>query len=339
MNTYSYSKVDLFRRCPFHYKLRYLDHLTELPRYDPTNPLYLEHALYKGIELDEQAMIDDYLNSCPVITDEIVNELMKLQILLPKVKAVLAQFDDLKMQHEYKIEFGQFIGFADLIITAPDGTSSVIDFKYSNNVNNYLHSGQLHLYHHYLNMLGFNVTNLAYLFIPKSGIRQKKDEDLYTFRKRLEKTVNDLSVELMPIEYDEDKVMDFQDDVERIKNATEFPRNIHGDCFACKPFFAPNYLEALNDIKGEIQMITIPKNERREKKVDLKPDTWIYADSYVGKTTFWDKFDNVLMLNTDGNTDNITSPVMPIKDEVTKEGRITNRKFAWENFLDVIESL
>ena len=46
--------------------------------------------------------------------------------------------------------------------------------------------------------------------------------------------------------------------------------------------------------------------------------TWIYGDSYVGKSTFVDKFDDLLFLNTDGNTDNTTSPVINIKDEVVK---------------------
>ncbi|HGX1356409.1 TPA: ATP-binding protein [Staphylococcus aureus] len=85
--------------------------------------------------------------------------------------------------------------------------------------------------------------------------------------------------------------------------------------------------------------MTLPKNIRREKKIDERPDFWIYGDSYVGKSTFVDQFDDLLFLNTDGNTDNTTSPVVYIKDEVTKEGRITKRKFAWEQFLEIISEL
>ena len=66
--------------------------------------------------------------------------------------------------------------------------------------------------------------------------------------------------------------------------------------------------------------MTLPKNIRREKKIDERPDFWIYGDSYVGKSTFVDKFDDLLFLNTDGNTDNTTSPVINIKDEVVKRG-------------------
>ncbi|MEK9191651.1 ATP-binding protein, partial [Staphylococcus aureus] len=97
-------------------------------------------------------------------------------------------------------------------------------------------------------------------------------------------------------------------------------------------------LEQLRNEEGELIM-TLPKNIRREKKIDERPDFWIYGDSYVGKSTFVDQFDDLLFLNTDGNTDNTTSPVVYIKDEVTKEGRITKRKFAWEQFLEIISEL
>lgn len=83
----------------------------------------------------------------------------------------------------------------------------------------------------------------------------------------------------------------------------------------------------------------LPTNQRRERKIDINPDMWIYADSYVGKSTFVDQFDDLLFLNTDGNTDNTTSPVIRIADEVTVEGRMTKRKMAWDVFLDVIAEL
>lgn len=339
MIKYSYSRVDLFTRCPFHYKLRYIDQLTELPRYDAANPLFLGHALHKGIESGAAAMIDDYINAYPVITNNIVNELMKLELLLPKVESELAEFRECKFEHEVEINVDNFIGYADLIMTDEDGVSTLLDFKYSNHVENYMDSGQLHLYRYYLNKLGYNVQHMGYLFIPKSGIRQKKDEDLFQFRKRLTETVSKQKVQLVPIQYDENNVVYFQNKVAEIRDTTEFPRNVSGNCFACNPHFAPDYLEALNNQKGEIQMVLIPKNELKAKTVDLHPDVWLYADSYVGKTTFWDAFDDVLFINTDGNTDNIRHVPFSLKDQVTKEGRMTKRKFAWETFLELIQEL
>jgi len=309
-----------------------------MPKLDADSPLILGHALHKGLESGEKAMEQDYFDSYPVISDNQVNEMMKLQILLPKVNDILAKFEGCKFQHEYPIMTKGFIGFADLIITAPDGTSTVIDFKYSNHVENYMESGQLHLYKYYLEKLGFNVKHLGYIFIPKTGIRQKKTESLYQFRKRLTETVTNSEPQLVPMKYDEMNILYFKNSIKEIEAATEYPKNPSNDCFSCMPRFAPTYLNAIQDEKGEVLM-QLPKNERRQKQMDLKPDIWLYADSYVGKTTFMDQFDNVLMLNTDGNIDNITSPVQPIKDQVTKEGRMTKRTFAWEEFLDIVQTL
>lgn len=338
MTQYSYSRVSLWNRCPYHYKLRYIDKLIEIPKLDADSPLILGHALHKGIESGEKAMERDYYDSFPIINNDQVNEMIKLQILLPKIKSELSGFKDCKYLHEYPIMTKSFIGFADLIITAPDGTSTLIDFKYSNHIENYMESGQLHLYKYYLNELGFNVKYLAYMFIPKTSIRQKKTEDLFHFRKRIEQVVSDLKVNLVPIKYDEMNILYFQNSIKDIETAKKFPRNTSGKCFSCNPRFAPQFLNATQDEKGEIIM-QLPKNVRRPKQVDLMPDIWLYADSYVGKTTFMDQFDDVLMINTDGNTDNITSPVFSLKDEVTKEGRMTKRKFAWLTFLEIVQEL
>ena len=85
--------------------------------------------------------------------------------------------------------------------------------------------------------------------------------------------------------------------------------------------------------------MNLPTNKRRERIIDVNPDMWIYADSYVGKSTFIDQCDDLLFLNTDGNIDNTTSPFIRIADEVTTVGRVTTRKFAWEVFLDTITEL
>lgn len=85
--------------------------------------------------------------------------------------------------------------------------------------------------------------------------------------------------------------------------------------------------------------MNLPVNKRRERTIDENPDLWIYADSYVGKSTFIDHYDDLLFLNTDGNTDNTTSPVIRLVDVLTTVGRVTTRKFAWEVFLDTITEL
>ena len=86
-------------------------------------------------------------------------------------------------------------------------------------------------------------------------------------------------------------------------------------------------------------MLILPKNERRPEAVITEPDMWIYADSYVGKSTFVDHFDDVLFINTDGNTQNITSPFIQIADELVTEGRMTHKVLAWSKFREVIDEL
>lgn len=339
MTQYSYSRVSLFNNCPYHFKLRYIDQLTELPRYDADNPLIIGHALHTGIEHDVDTALNAYYRSFPVLTDAIVVEAMKLEILIPKVKDFLERYyGDCELIHEYKLDFPNYVGFVDLIIRSPNGKCTVIDFKYSNNIDNYLNSGQLHIYKDYLTQDGFNITHLNYLFVPKRNMKQKENEDLFHYRRRIVRAVEDSSLQLIPIKFDEMETIYFLNSIKKIEAAKDYPKNTSGKCFSCNPKFAPNYLELITDEKGDVEM-ALPKNERREKMIDTKPDFWIYGDSYVGKSTFVDGIENVLFLNTDGNTDNTTAPVVAIKDQVSIEGRRTNRTFAWEVFLNTIHDL
>jgi len=340
MTQYSYSRVSLFNNCPYHYDLKYNKRLTEIPDYKPDNPLIIGHALHTGIEHDVQTAINEYFNTFPVLNDRIIEGAMKLEILIPKVKDFLDKhFEHFEFIHEYKIDYEEFVGYVDLILKAQDDTCMVIDFKYSNNIKNYLESGQLHIYKDYLEMDGYNVKRLGYIFIPKVTMNPGENEDLFIFRKRLMKAVEESEIQFVPIEFNEMETIYFQNSIRKIKQTDDFSfKNVSGKCFACNPRFSPNYLELITNDKGEVEM-ALPKNERRERKIDTKPDFWIYGDSYVGKSTFVDHVENVLFLNTDGNTDNTTAPVIPIKDEVKVEGRRTIRKLAWEVFLDTIHDL
>lgn len=337
---YSFSRVSLFEDCPYHFKLRYIDQLTEMTKYDANNPLLIGNALHGAIENGIEQGIQDYYDSFPVLTDDILLEAMKIEILVPKINKFLEQFGGFEAIHEYKIERDNFLGYVDLILTDENGDSIVIDFKYSNHIKNYKDSGQLHVYKHYLEQDGFNVKKMGFLFAPKVTRKQDFDngEDLYDYRKRVLDELSGMDVTFLPIEYDEMNVIYFQNSIKKIESATKYPKNVSGNCFGCKPRFAPNYLEAIQNEKGDVVMV-LPTNERREIEIDENPDFWIYGDSYVGKSTFVDNVENVLFLNTDGNTDNTTAPVKMIKDVVRKEGRRTIRESAWESFLEVIDAL
>lgn len=83
----------------------------------------------------------------------------------------------------------------------------------------------------------------------------------------------------------------------------------------------------------------LPKNERRDVSVAKNHKLWIYGAPFSGKTTFANEFPDPLMLNTDGNIQFVDAPFISIKDEITVEGRITNRKFAWSVFKEAITEL
>lgn len=84
----------------------------------------------------------------------------------------------------------------------------------------------------------------------------------------------------------------------------------------------------------------LPKNERipvAENREHWR--IWLYGQSCSGKTYLADKFPNVLMLNTDGNTTEVTAPRIRIADEVKMDGHIERRKLAWDVFKDTIKEL
>lgn len=334
----SHSRVDLYKRCHFHYRLKYIDKFTQLDEHKADSPLTIGNALHYGLEVgNKQEMIDYYYSQFPVKTDKTINEAIKLELAFDKVIPIL---NSINIKHqEYVIEEPEFKGIVDLITENDDGTVDIFDFKYSNNVDSYMDSPQLHIYQYYLEQYGFKVNKLGYIFIPKLFIRQKKNEDLDQFRKRLVETYKEKQVQLVEIPKDEMQIVYFFNDAKSIqidfsKSYKELKRNINDSCFACK--YGEDYLEIIEE---DDEIMALPKNEKRELKLDLKPDFWIYADSYVGKSTFVDSFDDVLFINTDGNTDNTTSPVVSVRDHVTRKGRIEETQYGWEDFKNTVTDL
>ena len=86
-------------------------------------------------------------------------------------------------------------------------------------------------------------------------------------------------------------------------------------------------------------MVKIPENKRRTSKAPIKRTMWLYGAPFSGKTTFADSAPDPLMLNTDGNAEYVTAPYVSIQDEITVNGRMTQRKMAWQVFKEYIEEL
>ncbi len=66
---------------------------------------------------------------------------------------------------------------------------------------------------------------------------------------------------------------------------------------------------------------------------------WLYGAPFSGKTTFATAAPEHYVLSTDGNAQYSTNSYKVITDEVTVNGRITQRKFAWDVFKGEIEKL
>lgn len=324
----SHSRIETFNNCGYLYKLRYVDGLKTYPNFDANNPLIVGTALHTGIEQDVKTAVEWYYSQFPIITDEHVEEAMKLEYIIPMCKSILPDGE-----YERQIKYNDFIGFIDLLVKVGENTYDLYDFKYSNDVEKYMKSGQLHEYKWFFEkMTGCKVRNMYFLFAPKVWIRKKKTESQEEFRKRLRSELAGKEPKLVQVEYDQSKVDKFFSDCKRCMNATEYTKEQTSRCTWCE---FKNYCE-----KGDtLEIMNLPKNERRTIETNGLMKIWLYGLPFSGKTYLANRFPNVLMLNTDGNFKYIDAPYIHIKDEVTVEGHMAKRKFAWDVFKEAILEL
>ena len=335
----SHSRIETFESCPFKYKLRYLDKIETIKADNADNALFLGTAMHTGLEKNVEGAIKEYYMQYPVITDNHVNEAIKLELLIPKAKKLIP-----KGFNEVEISDDDFKGFIDLLAPVTSdtrlggeyqdlpGVYDIYDFKYSNNVSHYKESVQIHLYKYFYEKLnpGKKIRNLYYLCVPKVNIKQKKTESLQDFRKRIQSECLNVEPKLVEVEYDKTKVIDWLFKVKHMIEAEEFPLNQGWLCRYCE---YSDYCQ-----KGWNYML-LPKNERRNIERIEKKVIWLYGSPFSGKTTFANKFPDPLMLNTDGNIKFVDAPFIPIKDQVEVVGRMTKRTMGWEVFKDVIAEL
>lgn len=340
----------------------YLDGVSTNKSTDPDNPLILGQAVHTGIEKDLEAAIREYAFSYPIITDEHINEIMKLEKVIPLARETIPPGG----QFEVEIKDDDFHGFIDYLLPVDlncDEKDSICsgcekdcdcpyaygsydcrkingiqwfdlyDFKYSNNVSRYKDSKQLHLYKYFFerNNPGKKIRNMYFVFIPKVSIRQKKTETLQEFRTRLTEELANVEVKTVQIEFNIQKVIEFLFEIKAVNEETEFPQKQGHLCRYCE---FQEYCE-----KGNDYMIKLPENKRRSIEAVGKRVIWIYGVPFCGKTTFANDFPDPLMLNTDGNIKFVDAPYIHIKDDVKVEGRQTKRTLAWEIFKDVVSEL
>jgi phage nucleotide-binding protein len=306
-----------------------------LPPDNADHPLIIGTALHTGLKKGVTKAIDEYFMSYPIITDDHINEVIKLEYLIPRASKLLP-----KGEFEVKISTEDFIGYIDLLApvimfhdSEVPNQYDIYDFKYSNNISTYKQSDQLHVYKYFFEKCnpGKYIRYLYFLFIPKVNIKKKKTEDLTEFRRRLLDEVKSVEPELVQIEYDPNKVINFLPNTKHSIEATEFNKN---STYLC------NWCEYQNYCEKGIDYMLLPKNERRNIQKIEKKVVWIYGAPFSGKTTFANKFPDPLMLNTDGNIKFVDAPYIAIKDKVEPNGRMSpKRTFAWDVFKEVIEEL
>ena len=329
MDRFHFSTAECFENCPARWFFRYGERLETLESDDPANALKIGTALHRGVETDVETALHEYFMSYPVITDDHINEAIKLQHWIPRVKEVIP--DGL---HEVQMQSDWYEGTMDLLVPCtkhdaelPHGQFDLYDFKYSNNQQHYMESRQLHVYKYFCEQItGRRIRNLFFVFVPKVNIKQKKTESLEDFRKRIEQEMQELDVEVKQVEYDQQKVIDFMETCMNIQFAQDFPKCQSYLCEWCE------YKEYC--LKGNDFMI-LPKAERRQVGQTTKRKLWIYGGAFSGKTTFMDSAPMPLNLNTDGNIQFVTQQYLPIKD--TYEGR--QKVLAWDNFKKTIDEL
>lgn len=313
--------------------MRYIDRLKTLPPDNADNALILGTALHTGIEKDIQTAIQEYYFSYPVITDAHVTEAMKLEQQIERTRTLLKnQVRNQEVHFEYQITQSRFIGFLDMLVRHRGTITEfdLYDFKYSNNISHYKESRQLHLYKYYFEkqLPGCTIQNMYFVMVPKTNSKQRNGESLQAYRNRLLTELEEPY--LYKVEYDPNKVIEHLEIVQDVQEETEYEANNSWLCRYC------DYQELCQ--KGKNYMI-LPTTERRNITQTQKRKIWIYGAAFSGKTTMLDSAPNPLNLNTDGNVQFVTMPYIPIRDEVTMNGRVANRKYAWEVFEEAITEL
>ena len=366
MDKIHYSTIAQYGTCPYQYKLRYVDGIKTIFDADPQNALVIGTALHKGVETDVETAIKEYYATYPIIDDRHVTEAMKLEYLIQEVKKVVPEGE-----HEVNFQTDDYEGTIDLLVPTEltmeekddiccecdkqddcghccsgrcdrgkfANYYDIYDFKYSNNVKNYMESPQLHLYKYFFEQANPSkrIRKLFFVFVPKCNLRIKyknktnpRDETIYEFRNRCMEDLKQKEVQIKEVTYDYTKVTEFLRQAIRCANDEEYQKNPSRLCDWC------NYKAFCQE--GH-DFMNLPKNERRNPTISAKKKIWLYAPPFAGKTTLTDQFPDPLILTTDGNINNVTAPYVYIKDDVTVTGRITNRKFAWQVFKETIEEL
>ena len=227
---FSYSNISTFSQCPYRWYLQYKERLKTLPETNADNPLWLGLGLHKGIECGVEAGIEEYKSHFNIITDEHLNYIMQLEYQIPRVIELLPEGGE----HELEIKTDDFVGFIDYVCG-----DTLYDFKFSNNIDNYLKSPQLSIYKNKLELVrpDIKIKHLKYVFVPKISIRQKfkanPPETIVEFRQRLQEHLDASEIKIIDVTYSEDSVTQFNECCQYLNTVEQFPKNPTRLCNWC----------------------------------------------------------------------------------------------------------
>lgn len=221
---YSYTNVSTFAKCPFQWKLQYKDRLRTIPECNADNALWLGLGLHKGIECGTEAGIAEYKSHFNIITDANINYIMQLEYQIPRVIDLLPEGGE----HELEIKTDDFVGYVDYVCG-----DTLYDFKFSNNIDNYITSPQLSIYKHYLELVrpDIKINHLKYVFVPKIQIRQrlkqKPPETIMEFRSRLKEHLEASEIQVVEVKFDPTSIEQFQQCCQWIDYCVSNPMTIN----------------------------------------------------------------------------------------------------------------
>ena len=252
----SYSRVSTYNECPYLYRLKYVDKLKTKFDERATNPLCLGTAIHSGIEnRSVQAAIDTYTNEYSIWSVNNDVEIAKMETILPVAFKEIPEGT-----YEYKLLVDDFIGFIDLLVQVDQNTYDLYDFKYSNNADRYMSSGQVHIYkYYYEKVTGNKIRNMYYALVPKCT------ETLQTMAERqLKESIEQLReqhIKFIPIEYDPQQIVFFEAHKKQMLEAKEFPKRPNKLCWYCD---FRRYCKSNGEDTSELKK----KIETQEEKVE-----------------------------------------------------------------------
>lgn len=265
LDHWSFSRITQYFTCARCYWMRYIGKVEM-----DIKPFYNDARICgQAMHLCAQESVDTgvefYKSKFEFLNQRHWNEILKF-------KAFGKPLNEMFKFHQHEVKLTSDDGFLGFIDDYDGETNTIVDFKYSNSITHYLASPQIHLYKYYAEQKGMKVDNLAYVFIPKIGIRQKKTETPEEFRERLIDKISESNIQYVPVKYDYMKVYNFLKDKDYVIDITEnHPEEIEyypcdpdrKFCRNCDYLFFCERQGYSNEVEPEINMEEYEEYEKR----------------------------------------------------------------------------